>query len=144
MTSREQIFAALFALASTATGFVTKSRTLRGWVDVAPPDQPAFFQVEGKQHAQSQPGVGTKWTFHAELVVYAHQANTVNGADLVSVLNAQVDALVATLAPGPAGDPQTLGGRVTDVRIDGDIETSEGRLGEQAVAIIPVIIIATN
>lgn len=144
MTSRESIFAALFALASNAAGFTTKSRTVKTWADVAPADQPALFQVEGKQHADSRALVGPKWTFHAELIVYAHQQNTVNGADLVSVLNAQVDAVVAALAPATGFDAQTLGGRVTDVRIDGDIETSEGRLGEQAVAIIPLLIIATN
>ena len=34
-------------------------------------------------------------------------------------------------------------GLVTDVRVQGTIETSEGRLGPQAVAVIPITIIAT-
>jgi len=144
MTSREQIFAALFALVSNATGFVTKSRTIKSWADVSPPDCPALFQLEGKQHAKSEPMVGTKWTFRAEFYVYVDQANALNGADLVSVLNTQVDAVVAALQAIPGLDNQTLGGRVTDVRVDGEIETDEGRIGQKAVAIIPVLITATN
>jgi hypothetical protein len=35
----------------------------------------------------------------------------------------------------------TLGGLVNYCRIEGDIETDEGLLGEQAVAIIPVSIL---
>ena len=144
MSSRESIFAALFALASGATGFATASRTLKSWDAVLPPDQPALFQLEGKQHAKSAYRVGTVWTFRAELYVYVHIANTTAGADLVSLLNTQVDAVVAALATPIGLDAQTLGGLVTDVRIDGDVETDEGRLGPQAVAIIPVLITATN
>ena len=39
---------------------------------------------------------------------------------------------------GQATGKQTLGGLVHDCRIAGDIETDEGRLGDQAVAIIPI------
>lgn len=143
MTSRKQVFAALFALASNAAGFQTKSRRVRAWGDVQPPDQPALFQVEGKQTATTTPAVGTKWTYHAELVLYAHVENTGNGADLVDLLNDLVDAVVGAIAPPLGLDTQTLGGLVTDVRIDGTIDTSEGRLGDQAVAIIPILITAT-
>jgi hypothetical protein len=144
MTSRKQIFAALFALVSGNAAFVTKSRTVKNWSEVGPADQPALFQVEGKQDGQVHPAAGTKWTFHAELVLYAHQANTVDGADVVDLLNELVDTVLTAIAPGPAFDQQTLGGLVTDCRVEGTIDTSEGRLGSQAVAIIPVVIIATN
>lgn len=145
MTSRKAIFAALFAKVSGLAGLQTVSRRVRAWGDVQPPDQPALFQVEGKQTASPRPGIGlgTVWTFHAELVVYAHVENTVAGADLVDLLNDLVDAVVAALAPLPGLDTQTLGGLVTDVRIDGTIDTSEGRLGDQSVAIIPLVITAT-
>lgn len=141
MTSRKAIFAALFALARTSAGFVTTSRALKVWDDVAPADQPALYQVEGKQVAVVLPRTPTKWTFHAELVIYTHEQNATGGADVVDLLNDLVDAVVAALAPRP-GESQTLGGLVTDCRIDGSIDTSEGRLGHQAVAIIPILIIA--
>jgi hypothetical protein len=144
MTSRRQIFAALFALVSSPPGFKTASRTVKSWADVDSADQPALFQVEGKQEAEARPAIGKKWVFHAELVIYAHQANTTNGADVVDLLNDLVDTVVSRLAPPLGLENQTLGGLVTDARVEGTIETSEGRLGQQAVAIIPVVIVATH
>lgn len=140
MVSREQSFAALFARLSSASGFVSTSRVLRHWDNVAPEQQPIGMQMEGRQIAAGPSLRLTKWTFHAEWYVYAHAANT--SGDVVALLNSLVDACVAALDPGPAFDTQTLGGLVTDCRISGDIETSEGRLGQQAVAIIPLLIIA--
>jgi hypothetical protein len=141
MTSREAIFAALFAKATASTGLVTKSRTLKTWADTASAEQPALFQAEGKQAASTHAGLPTKWTFRAELVLYVH-ASTCNTADVVTTLNNEVDAIVAALDRDPATGTQTLGGLVHDCRISGDIETDEGRLGQQAVAIIPIEIIA--
>lgn len=142
MTSRKAIFAALFALVSAPVGFVTKSRRAESWSGYPAANQPALFQCEGGQDAQRQPRLPTKWTFHAELVLYAHAENVAAGGDVVDLLNDLVDAVVAAIEPLPGRECQTLGGLVTDVRIDGAIETDEGRLGQQAVAIIPLIIIA--
>jgi hypothetical protein len=140
VVSREQIFAALFALSQSATGFLTRSRSIEMWEKVPSEMQPALYQSEGRQTAEGPSQRLTKWTFFAEWTVYAHAANT--SGDVVTLLNTLVDALVAALDPGPAYDAQTLGGLVTSCRIIGDIETSEGRLGPQAVAIIPLLIIA--
>lgn len=140
MISREQIFAALFALSAPASGFVTRSRSIEMWEKVPSELQPALYQSEGRQTAEGPSLRLTKWTFHAEWTVYAHAANT--SGDVVTLLNTLVDALVVALDPGPAYDAQTLGGLVTSCRLHGEIETSEGRLGQQAVAIIPLIIIA--
>ena len=142
MTSREAIFAALFARWSTPSGFVTTSRELKHWNDVRPEQQPAGYQLEGSQTAQSAYRKPTIWTLRGEIYVYVHKDNTTG--DVVALLNDRVDAVVAALAPSPATNDQTLGGLVTDCRIDGDIETSEGRLDKQAVAIIPLIITANR
>lgn len=141
MTSRESIFAALFALTSGSATLRTRSRTLRDFTQVDPAEQPALFQAEGRQAATKVAGMPTKWTFHAELVVYVHRA-TCGQDDVVVALNAEVDTIVAALEPSPATGTQTLGDLVHDCRIQGEIETSEGRLGDQAVAIIPIEIIA--
>jgi hypothetical protein len=139
MTSREAIFAALFAQISTATGFVTTSRTLLHWTDVPPQNQPALFQSEGKQRADTVRGQPTKWMFEAELAIYVHAASLPPGVtDVVSVLNAQIDAVIAALARDPVRGVQTLNGVVGDVRIQGEVVTDEGRLGQQAVALIPL------
>lgn len=140
MTSREQTFAALFARLASVTAFQTTSRKLLHWDNVSPEQQPAGFQMEGRQMAEGPSLRLTKWTFHAEWYLYAHAQNT--SGDVVALLNQLVDACVAALDPGPAWEKQTLGNLVTDCRISGEIETSEGRLGDQAVAIIPLLIIA--
>lgn len=154
MVSREAIFAALFARVSTAaTGaapaFVTSSRTVRHWNDVTAAEQPALFQSEGPQPAVTVYGQPTKWMLKGELYVYCHKANLTAGVtDVVTLLNNCIDAVVAALghdvppffqnlAPTPAPG-LTSAGLVGDVRIVGAIETDEGRLGDQAVAVIPL------
>jgi hypothetical protein len=133
---REQIFAALFALVSTAANFKTTSRKLKLWSDVPPAEQPALFQAQGKEHAASGFRQPTKWTLHGSLYVYAHQ----NSLDMLpsTALNGLIDAIELALAPDMATGEQTLGGLVQHCRIAGEIETDEGVLGDQAVAIIPI------
>lgn len=135
MISREAIFSALFALVSSAAEFKTASRKLVHWTEVAPVDQPALFQAQGKESATVLYRAPTKWTLHASLYVYAHQ----NSLDLLPAvaLNGLLDAIEAKLAPGYDGE-QTLGGLVSHCRIVGEIETDEGVLGDQAIAIIPI------
>lgn len=154
IVSREAIFAALFAKVSvamigSAPAFVTTSRTVRTWADVQPQEQPALFQQEGRQPATTLYGQPTKWMFKAELIIYVHKANLPAGVtDVVTMLNNCIDAVVTAighdappffqnLAPTPAAG-HTSTGIVGDVRIVGEIETDEGRLGDQAVAIIPI------
>lgn len=138
MINREAIFAALFAAVSSAAQFNTKSRKLKDFGEVSPADQPALFQTQGKETAVSPYRQPTRWTLHASLYVYAHQ----NSLDKLpsTALNDLIDAIEAKLAPGPDGE-QTLGGLVSHCRIVGDIETDEGVLGDQAVAIIPIEIV---
>jgi hypothetical protein len=140
MINRETIFAALFALVSNAANFNTKSRKLKDFSDVSPADQPALFQTQGKETAVAGYRVPTKWMLHASLYVYAHQSSI----DLLpsTALNDLVGAIELALAPDLATGEQTLGGLVSHCRINGEIETDEGVLGDQAVAIIPIEIMA--
>jgi hypothetical protein len=119
---------------------VTKSRTLRN-VDrhVAPAEQPALFQAEGRQ-TRRRCGQPTKWTFRAELALYVHAATC--GQDDVVVHSTPKWMRSSPRSIASRRRAQTLGGLVHDCRIAGDIETDEGRLGDQAVAIIPIEIIA--
>jgi hypothetical protein len=140
MINRETIFAALFVLASNAANFNTKSRKLKHWSDVSPADQPALFQAQGKEIAVSRYRLPTLWTLHASLYVYAHQSSL----DVLpsTALNNLVGAIELALAPDLFSGEQTLGGLVSHCRINGQIETDEGVLGDQAVAIIPIEIMA--
>jgi len=59
------------------------------------------------------------------------------------LLNPMLDALEAALAPLPATGIQNLGlpTMVQHAYIQGKVETDEGVLGDQAVAVIPIEIL---
>lgn len=136
---REPIFAALAARLGTLPGVVTFSRRLRHWNDVAAVEQPAVFLAQGAQNATTDTGLPTIWTLSADLYVYVR---TDGGQDPGPILNQVLDAIDAALAPdNDVAGRQTLGGLVHYCRIEGAIETDEGTLGDQAVAIIPISIL---
>ncbi len=139
MTSREAIYAALFALVSATPGIRTSSRRLRLWPDVSPADQPAIFMSQIGETAETTTNLATRWRLQVEFYLYVHTQESTNSP--ASALNPLVDAVVNALMP-PNQEKQTLGGLVHYCRINGQIKTDEGVLGDQAVAIIPVEIMA--
>ncbi len=140
--NREAIYGALFAKVSTSSSFLTASRRLRHWSDVGPAEQPAIFMVQKSETAQRVKGLPPKWTLSVDLFVYVHAPDDISPP--ASTLNPLIDAIEAALAPPIPTDNQTLGGLVDHVWIAGRIETDEGTLGRQAVAIIPLNIIVPS
>ena len=142
MIAREPIYAALFALVSAAAGFVTVSRRLRHWSDVAPAEQPALFMRQ-RQETAAVPTLGAPpvWKLGVELYLYAHSSDPY--AAPATILNPLVDAVEAALAPLPATGIQDLGlpAMVQHAYIAGRIATDEGALRDQAVVTIPVEIL---
>ena len=141
---REPIYAALFALISAASGIVTASRRLRHWTSVEAAEQPALFLVQKKEAAHQAEGAPTTW--RAELDVYVYCQAPDDTTSPAIVLNPLLDAIEAALTPQGADSligVQTLGGLVKHCWISGAIETDEGALGGQAVAIVPIEILAT-
>lgn len=137
----EAIYAALFAQLSAVQGIKTRSRRLKHWSDVPASQQPAIFQAQGSPSVQHAQGLSAKWTMQAEIYVYVQTAGSETPA---TKLNEIIDAIVSALGPdNPLKNTNTLGGLVHHCRIEGVIETDEGTLGDQAVAIIPVVILAT-
>lgn len=143
--NREAIYAALFNLVANVPGIVVAERRLRHWNDVRAVEQPYLCVTQGNQTAtQGSPviGVNAKWQMEADIYIYVQTTGKqVPG----TVLNPILDAIEQALAP-PFPDInkcQTLGGLVEHCWIEGTIETDEGTLGDQAVAIIPVHILAT-
>jgi hypothetical protein len=58
-----------------------------------------------------------------------------------TILNPLMDAVQNALAPDdPKLERCTLGGLVEHCWIEGRVETDEGALGDQAVAIVPILI----
>lgn len=142
MIIRETIYDALWALGANAARFTTVNRRLRHWTDVAPAEQPALFMSEKGGHAAiKRLGAPIVWTLYVEFYVYAHCSDPYLAPG--SILNTLLDALEAALAPPPATGVQRLGlpEMVQHAYIAGKIETDEGVLGDQAVAIVPVEIL---
>ena len=135
--NREPIYAALFAKFANIPGVVTVGRKLRHWADVNPIEQPALFQAQKSETAIRSTGLNLKWQLELTLYLYV---NTSGDVSPTVTLNRIMDAVLAALQPLP-GLTQTLGGLVHDCRVEGRIETDEGVLADQAVALIPVSII---
>jgi hypothetical protein len=142
MIAREPIYAALFELVAGAAGFVTAERRLRHWSDVAPAEQPALFMTQKSETAAVKAlGAPLVWTLNVELYLYAHSSDP--RLSPATVLNPLIDAVEAALAPAATTGLQDLGlaAMVQHAMIAGKIETEEGVLGDQAIAIIPIEIL---
>jgi hypothetical protein len=136
--TREPIYAALFGLVSPIAGLITTSRKLKHWSDVPASQRPALFQAQVSETTGQFTGRPTVWTLNLKLYVYV---STKGAASPGEVINPILDAITAKFNGALPGSPQTLGGMVHWARISGSIETSEGTLGDDEVAIIPVSIL---
>ena len=139
---REPIYAALFALVASAASFVTIGRRLRHWSDVGAAEQPALFMTQKSENAEERRPLPVKWRASVDLYLYAQAPDELTSP--ATVLNPLLDAVEAALAPDPVGHVQTLGGLVSHCWIAGRIQTDEGVLGGQAVAIIPVEVLVSG
>jgi hypothetical protein len=143
MISREPIYAALFALYSGLPCLATASRRLKHWSDVPAINQPAAFQAQVGEIEERKHGFPPKWLLMVNIYVYVN-AGKDPSAIPATALNTVLDAMGAAIEPdGLPQGVQTLGGLVNRCWISGKIETDEGALGEQAVAIVPVEILVT-
>ncbi|MGD9613835.1 MAG: hypothetical protein AB7H90_01410 [Alphaproteobacteria bacterium] len=147
--NREVIYSTLFTKVTAVAKFVTKERRLRHWSDVAPAEQPALFMVqEGEDVEYPVLGAPGTWTFRARLYLYVHTSDPYASPSVE--MNKLVDAVQDALKPPPIGHGgrpvQTLGLEpvVQHCWIEGTIETDEGVLGDQTVAIIPVNILCVG
>lgn len=142
MIIRESIYGALWAIGSGAARFASANRRLRHWSDVAPAEQPALFMSEKGGHAATKRlGAPLVWTLYAEFYIYAHSSDP--HLPPGTTLNPLLDALEAALAPAPATGIQHLGlpDIIQHAYIAGRVETDQGVLGDQAIAIVPVEIL---
>lgn len=154
MSPRETIYKALFdqlkALKGTA-GIVTVNRRLLHWSDVPAVQQPALFLVQKRERPIQEKGKPTKWFFDLELYVYVHTGEDPNiGIQSIlnsdqtpaTLLNPVIDAVESVIPyPKDTSGMLALGGLASHCWISGTIETSEGLLGPQEVAIIPIEIL---
>jgi hypothetical protein len=141
--SREPIYSSLFALLQSIEGVTTVSRRLRHWSDVSPAEQPALFQIQKNEMPEQVLYLPTKWRLNVDLYLYVNSGDDPQASPAI-ILNPILDAIEALFPPSDEDGPmQTLGGLVSHCWISGTIETTEGVLGQQEVAIIPIEILTT-
>jgi hypothetical protein len=147
---RDKIFSALFERLKALPDFVTCEEVLKPWSAVPGEQQPALFVVKGMETVFNERGLPPKWSLTARLYLYAHAASrpdVVPGRQVNRLLTVIEQALERTPEEGTDGTTPwatTLGGLVSHAWIDGSVETDEGALGDQTVAVITVEMLATG
>ena len=115
---------------------------VRPWPKSSSAEQPALFMTQKSETAAIKAlGAPTVWTLNIELYLYAHSSDP--RLSPATVLNPLLDAVEAALAPAMTTGVQDLGlpAMVQHAFIAGKIDTDDGALGDQAIAIIPVEIL---
>ena len=147
---RETVYAALLAALEarlSPSPFITVSRRLKPWTELAAEEQPALFQVQkGEDMQYIGRGLPPKYRLTVDLEVYAYNtaSNEDPSAPASSVLNPLLDAIETAFAPDPVTGVQTLGiANVSHCWIEGNIEIFEGDLNAQIMAVVPVSILTT-
>ena len=136
---REAIYSALFDKIKKIEGLATTSRVLRHWDSVSPNEQPALFMTQDGELPISRRGLPTTWNLAVSFYLYCNAGND-SDAIPAQEINKYLDAIQTAIAPDRITGVQSLDGLVRDVKFGDKIETDEGLLGAQSVAIIPVII----
>lgn len=133
--TRSAIFSTLAKRIEAIHKVKTFSRRLLHWTDVDSDQQPALFMSPGNQQVTIE-GYGLPPKLELSVKLYLYNQN--HDPDLQDNL---LDEIEKALAPDEGEDVLTLGGLVSHCWIEGEIETDEGLLGEQAIAIIPISIL---
>ncbi len=137
---REAALTALYTLLQGIPGIMTFSRRLLHWSQTEPEFQPAIFVTAGDQVPdQKGSGLPPIWRWNVKVYVYVYDADQ-NGTPAIA-LNEILDAIDTILKPSKPTDKQTLSGTCVHCWIAGAVETDEGLLGDQAVAIVPLEIL---
>ena len=144
MILREQIYSRLWTIAENAAQFTTKSRRLTHWADVPAVQMPALYMSEKGGTAETRGNAFNAPVVHilkADFYIYVHSSDPYRSP--AEVLNPLIDSIELALAPNPVTGVQQLGlpGMVSHVRIQGQVLTDEGVLGDKAIAVVPVEIL---
>lgn len=138
--TRETISTGLFAILQTLTPspFKTVSRKLKLWSEVAFEEQPAMFMTEHNEHPGAQPpGLPPNRVFKYKLFIYQRVEDTELGSLLLNNLLDAIDGALKT-ATSISTNKITLGNRVYQVWVDGEVTKDPGDLDNQALALYQI------
>lgn len=123
---------------SLSTGFLTTSRRLKHWSQVAA--QPAMFLRSIDEENSYANITLQRLTIPAEIWIYSNAGEDPNAVPEIA-LNNLLDAVQAAFAPDDYQSGRfTLGGLVEWCRLEGKIEKESGDASGQAVAVADVLI----
>lgn len=142
----DAIHAALFALAASATvndlpAFRFTKRRLMLPEDV--PEQPALLYEQLSDEWEGAPQKFPKLRMRAHLWIYAQTPTADDDTTPAEILNPLKDAVINAIAPSEGSINQTLGGLVTAVWTESEIEFDEGLADQRGMVRIPVTMLAT-
>jgi hypothetical protein len=138
LPKREPIFDALAKRLQAVDGIATFERKLKHWDNVPASQQPALFMAAAGQTVERQGRGLSALTIRVQLYLYNRNNDGTSQNDLLDAID---DALAPVDSEPDYGVECTLGGLVSSCRIEGEIETDEGLLGDQAVAIVPIVVV---
>ena len=146
--TREPIYAAIFAYLSSLAEdgvplFATATRQLSTWEDVPPESQPALLMQQETEEATYKRGLQTVWRGRVRVYIYVCTMAAMDPSVVpAQLLNPLLDALEAAVAPDKFSQDSdgvdTLGGLVSHMAIEGQIDIFQGDLGNEAVAVVPI------
>jgi hypothetical protein len=143
--NREMIYDAIFTRLQGVVGVQSVSRILRHWSDVPAEDQPAVFLAHGDEVVEPAESGASRHFLLPRVYVYANARSS--DVPPSTTLNNLIGAIEDVFAPIRALRIHTDLGMPDElewVRVEGVIETDEGTLGEQAVAIVPLRVLVAE
>lgn len=104
-------------------------------------NQPALFVIfdGGNYPPREAAGMPAKVTINADVWIYDKPSEP--DEEFGFTMCDYLDAIDKALGPDPLGRPQTLGGLVYDLRVEGEVILDPGHTTGQAVAKVPVRIL---
>ena len=139
--SRESILEGIFSYLTAGGAYQNTSRRLVHWTQAAA--QPALYLRTIAEHHERQIGAGQAQKLTMDLEVWIYAQTGAPDTAPSSVISPLLDALDRSLVPGPLEPGRnTLGGLVEHVYREGETTITEGELGTQAVAIVPLKVLA--
>lgn len=148
-STREQIYAAVFALVKNTPGLAVASRVWRAPDELSDSQFPALFADEGTENKEftQQRGFGPRYTLHVDITVYVANpavSDTPIGQETSlpsTAMNNFLDAIEVAFQIPPGQERLTLGGLVEHCQISGKTDRVSAVPGnglQVSMAVVPV------
>ena len=149
--TREPIYAAVFNYFANLTSgnaplFVSATRRPSTWEQIRTEDTPALLMRQRSEHQKHRQFMPPAWTLHIDLLIYVHTDGQRDRESIpAQILNPLLDAIdSAFVVDDPINRACTLGGLVTWAAFDGTTQIHLGTLGDDTVAIVPIVVFSTK